>query len=87
MKKNSKRDEKRMMVAQLSALTGREAETLVIGIDLGDRTSTYCVRSANDQQVLLEGAVETKAQSMVDAFGQLRRQRMVMETGTHSRWI
>ena len=82
MKKNSKHDTKKINVAQLSALAEREASSLVIGIDLGDRTSTYCVRT-RDEQVVVEGVVETKPQAVVEAFGKLRLQRMVMETGTH----
>src|SRR5262249_43574747 len=86
MKKNSKQATKQLRKALISALAEREAGTLVIGIDLGDRTSTYCVRT-RDQQVVTEGVVETKAQAMVDLFQPLRPQRLVIETGTHSRWV
>jgi len=67
-------------------LNEREAASLVIGIDVGDRASTYCVRGM-DQQVALEGVVTTKPAAVVEAFGSLRRQRMVLETGTHSPWM
>src|ERR1051325_2686259 len=67
-------------------LAEREANTLVIGIDLGDRTSTYCVRTLG-QQVVMEGSVATTAVGMFEAFRQLRRQRVVIETGTHCRWV
>jgi transposase len=87
MKKNSKKEAKKKVMVQLSALAEREAGTLVIGIDLGDRTSTYCVRGRDGQAVLLEGVVETKPEAVVDTFGKLRPQRMVLETGTHSRWV
>jgi transposase len=87
MKKNNKKDNgKKMVMAQLAALAEREAGTLVIGIDLGDRSSTYCVRT-RDEQIVLEGVVETKATAVVDVFRGLKRQRVVMETGTHSRWM
>src|SRR5215213_8908352 len=87
MKKNNKKSEKKKMAkVELSALAEREAGTLVIGIDLGDRSSTYCVRT-RDEEMVLEGAVESKATAVVDAFGRLKPQRMVMETGTHSRWM
>jgi len=81
----SKRETKK--VAELQqvqvGLAEREANTLVIGIDLGDRTSTYCVRTLG-QEVVLEGSVATTAVAMFEAFRPLRRQRMVIETGTHS---
>ena len=95
MKKNSKKETRKSKretknVAELQAvqagLAAREAQTLVIGIDLGDRTSAYCVRTMDQQQVM-EGAVATTARAMLEAFQPLRRQRMVMETGTHSRWV
>ncbi len=86
MKKNNKQTTKQLMKVQAAALAEREAGTLVIGIDLGDRTSTYCVRT-RDQQVVAEGEVASKAEAMVDLFQPLRPQRLVMETGTHSRWV
>lgn len=64
----------------------REANTLVIGIDLGDRISTYCVLTLG-QQMVTEGSVATTAVAMFERFRPLRRQRMVLETGTHSRWV
>src|SRR5512142_281905 len=87
MKKNSKKQAKKNVIAQLAALAEREAGTLVIGIDLGDRTSTYCVRTRPGQEVLVEGVVETKPEGILDTFQRLQSQRMVMETGTHSRWV
>jgi transposase len=87
MKKNSKRATKTMAVAEISALSERAPGTLVIGIDLGDRTSTYCVREQQSEELLVEGMVDTKPEAILDRFRPLARQRMVMETGTHSRWV
>jgi transposase len=70
-----------------SALAEYEANTLVIGIDLGDKTSTYCVRRRADRQVVMEGVVTTSAEAVLEEFEGLRRQLMVVETGTHSRWV
>ena len=95
MKKDSKKDTSKSKrqtkkVAELqqlqAGLAEREANTLVIGIDLGDRTSTYCVRTLG-QQMVMEGTVATTAVAMVETFQPLRRQRVVIETGTHSRWV
>lgn len=87
MKKNSKKTTKQMAVAEVSALADRAAGTLVIGIDLGDRSSTYCVRERQTEGVLVEGTVETKPEAILDRFRALQAQRMVMETGTHARWM
>ncbi len=93
MKKNSKNEtskSKREMkkVAELQAgLEAREANTVVMGIDLGDRTSAYCVRLTLGEQIVKEGTVGTTATAILEAFQGLRRQRVVIETGTHSRWV
>ena len=72
---------------RLSALSEREPNSLVMGIDLGDRTSSYCVRTRADRQVVIEGVVATSAPAMLELLAGLRRQMMVLETGTHSRWV
>jgi transposase len=83
----SKREAKKVESLQsLEGLAERDAMSLVIGMDLGDRTSAYCVRTVG-QEIILEGTVATKMEAILDAFKSLRRQRVVIETGTHSRWI
>jgi transposase len=72
---------------RLSALAEREANSLVIGIDLGDRSSSYCVRLRGDRRMVMEGVVATSAPAMLELFEGLRRQLIVFETGTHSRWV
>ena len=72
---------------RLSTLAEREPNSLVIGIDLGDRTSSYCVGARADRQVVMEGVVATSAPAMLELFEWLRRQFVVLETGTHSRWV
>jgi hypothetical protein len=82
----SKRETKKVAELEAAALglTEREAMTLVIVIDLGDRTSAYCVRTLG-QQIVKEATVATTATAILEAFQGLRRQQIVMETGTHSR--
>src|SRR5215470_16203065 len=84
----SKREAKK--AAELRAgsenLAQREAHTLVIGIDLGDRSSAYCVRTLG-QQVVKQASVATTATAILEEFRGWRPQRVVMETGTHSRWV
>src|SRR5260370_2276430 len=57
-----------------------------VGIDLGDRFSRYCVLN-RDGEVLEEGQVRTGAEGFRRHWEGELRQRIVMETGTHSPWI
>ena len=75
-----------MAELESAGLAEREASTLVIGIDLGDRSSAYCVRTLG-QQIVKEAMVVATATAIREAFQELRRQRVAMETGTHSRWL
>jgi transposase len=93
MKKNtrnettkSKREAKKVAELEMARLVEWEANKLVIGIDLGDRNSAYCVRT-RDQLIVKEGTVATTATAILEAFQGVRRQRLVIETGTHSRWV
>lgn len=86
IKKETRKNQEKRTAALLSALGQRDANSLVIGIDLGDRTSSYCVRT-REQEMVVEATVATTAQAMLEMFQPLRRQRVVMETGTHSRWV
>jgi transposase len=61
-------------------------QKLTIGLDLGDRSSWYCVLDeAGD--VLLEQRLSTTPKAMREAFGTLPRSRMALETGIHSPWV
>lgn len=84
--KNKRESQRVVELQSLEALAEREINSLVIGLDLGDRTSSYCIRTMG-QEIVLEGVIATKAEAIVAAFGGLKRQRVVIETGTHSRWI
>jgi transposase len=63
-----------------------ESERLTIGLDLGDRSSCYCVLDAAGD-VLLERKVSTTPKAMRDVFGSMPRCRIALETGTHSPWV
>jgi|ERR1700733_14063538 len=64
----------------------RKCERLTIGLDLGDRSSCYCVLDeAGD--VLLEQKVSTTPKAMREVFGSMPRCRIALETGTHSPWV
>src|SRR6202047_3688241 len=84
--KKCQRETKKVAELESAGWSEREANTLVIGIDLGDRSSSYCVRTLG-QQIVREATVATTATAILNEFQGLRRQRIVVETGTHSRWV
>jgi transposase len=59
--------------------------SITIGLDLGDKTSRYCVLDASGE-VVQEGSVATSKKGMAQVFGSLRRSRIALEVGTHSPW-
>jgi transposase len=61
------------------------AAPITIGMDLGDKTSRYCVLRDNDEQS--EGSVATTKKAMTQKFAGLRRCRIALEVGTHSPWL
>src|SRR5579864_2086318 len=59
---------------------------LTIGLDLGDRSSCYCVLDENGE-IIREQKIATTPEEMQQAFGKMARSRIAMETGTHSPWV
>jgi len=59
---------------------------LTIGLDLGDRSSFYCVLDA-EGDVILEARVSTTPDAMKETFGKMPRSRIALEAGTHSPWV
>lgn len=62
----------------------RISETCTVGIDLGDRKSTYCVLD-EEGRIIQEGSVATNRQAFTKEF-EPGGFRVVLECGTHSRW-
>src|SRR6516225_5128470 len=58
----------------------------VIGIDLGDRWSRYCVLDAAGT-VVEEDRVRTRPEALAAKFGELPATRIVIEVGAHSPWV
>lgn len=58
----------------------------VIGLDLGDKSSRYCVLD-NEGNVQSERSVATTRQGMGQVFGRMVRCRIALEVGTHSPWV
>jgi transposase len=59
---------------------------LTIGLDLGDRSSFYCVLDEAGQ-VIQEQKVSTTPKAIKEAFAEMPPCRMAIETGTHSPWV
>lgn len=58
----------------------------IIGIDLGDKVSRYCLLDG-DGEIVEEGRVATSKQGMAQVFGAMPRRRIALEVGTHSPWV
>ena len=63
-----------------------QVQRLTIGLDLGDRSSWYCVLDESGELVL-EQKVSTTPKAMKEVFGGMPRSRIALETGTHSPWV
>jgi transposase len=61
-------------------------QRLTIGLDLGDRSSWYCVLDESGT-VLLEQRLSTTPKAMREVFGGMPRSRIALETGMHSPWV
>ena len=59
---------------------------LTIGLDLGDRSSWYCILDESGQ-ILLEAKVATTPKALQGVFGGMPRSRIALETGMHSLWV
>jgi transposase len=57
-----------------------------IGMDLGDRSSHYCVLNEAGE-VIWESKLPTTPKGMEEVFGSIPRSRIALETGTHSPWV
>ena len=61
-------------------------QKLTIGLDLGDRSSWYCVLDEAGN-VVLEQKLSTTPKAMKEVLGAMPRSRIALETGTHSPWV
>src|SRR6476469_4174053 len=59
---------------------------LTIGLDLGDRSTRYCVLDEAGG-IVLEQKVSTAAKGLQAAFAGMPGSRSALETGTHSPWV
>src|ERR1700691_3661568 len=59
---------------------------LTIGLDLGDRTSRYCILNEAGE-IILEQELPTTLKGIEQVFSKIPRSRIALETGTHSPWV
>jgi transposase len=86
MKKNSTKGKDLKQGKDTKTEQKRWKGPITIGMDLGDRTSRYCILDGNGETVR-EGSVGTTKAAMTQLYGQLKRSRVALEVGTHSPWI
>ena len=58
---------------------------ITIGMDMGDKTSCYCVLDRGGA-VVKEGRMATTKKGLLQVFGPMKRSRVALEVGTHSPW-
>lgn len=59
---------------------------LTIGLDLGDRTSSYCILDEAGEKVS-EGKLPTTQAGLNSLFEKMASSRVALEVGTHSPWV
>src|SRR4051794_33764678 len=76
---------KKVSTAAVKGTKNFSQPKLTIGLDLGDRSSWYCLLDEVGE-VLQEQKLSTTPKAMREAFGAMPRCRIALETGTHSPW-
>ena len=77
---------KKVSTAVVTATKKFSQPKLTIGLDLGDRSSWYCLLDEAGE-VLLEQKVSTTPKAIREVFGAMPRCRIALETGMHSPWV
>jgi transposase len=60
--------------------------TITLGLDLGDRSSTYCLLDA-EGRITTRGKVASTPIALQPFFAELAVARVILEVGTHSPWV
>jgi len=61
-------------------------QRLTVGLDLGDRSSRYCILDEAGEKVS-EDKLPTSKAELESTFGKMPRCRIALEVGTHSPWV
>lgn len=78
--------EKEQLKEEVRGPGGESSASITIGIDLGDRTSQFCILDEAGT-VIDEGRLTTTAESFRRRFGRLPAAVIAIEVGTHSPWV
>src|ERR1700682_5818398 len=83
--------ERRPAVKKISTVATNRNEIFkepkrTIGLDLGDRSSHYCILDEAGN-VILEHNLPTTPKGIHQVFSKIPRSRIALETGTHSPWV
>ena len=77
---------KKVSTAAVREAKNFSEQKLTIGLDLGDRSSWYCMLDEAGV-ILLEQRLGTTPKAMREVFGGMPRRRIALETGMHSPWV
>jgi transposase len=77
---------KKVSTAAAKQIRNFSEQKLTIGLDLGDRSSYYCVLDETGH-IMVEQRVPTTPKALRAAFGAMPRSRIALETGMHSPWV
>src|SRR6266496_1017770 len=77
---------KKISTARAKQIRNISGQKLTIGLDLGDRSSWYCLLDEVGE-VLREEKLSTTPKAMREVFGAMPRCRIAVETGMHSPWL
>src|SRR5579859_1495261 len=69
---------------QIRKLAARQR--LTVGLDLGDRTSRYCILDEAGE-VVSEKSLPTTKTGLSSIFAKMPTSRVALEVGTHSPWV
>jgi transposase len=68
-------------------MLAEESTATIVGLDLGDRHSHFCLVDGESGEVLEEGRFRTSPEAFERRFGSERPMRVAIEVGTHSPWV
>src|ERR1700680_5263460 len=75
---------KKISTAKIKSQAAKKKFT--IGMDLGDRSSRYCLLD-EEGVVIAEGSTPTTKAGIGKVFGAMARCRIALEAGGHSPWV
>jgi transposase len=69
-----------------ASIKATKSTNVTVGMDLGDKTSRYCMLDENGE-VLREASVGTTKEAITQVFARMKTCRVAIEVGTHSPWV